>query len=127
MPGKASNGDPPLPANGPPDRIRRPGDQGRPDPPDRESGRNRLRRVVRQSDRDLAAHAGLVHRDLYACHIFLDDRDGRCELSLIDLAPGGPDRHNISAALLIDLGKDQGAFAKHLEEALSERYQEGAP
>jgi len=30
--------------------------------------------------------AGLAHRDLYTSHIFLDDRDGRMELYLIDLA-----------------------------------------
>lgn len=30
--------------------------------------------------------AGFVHRDLYACHIFLDERGGRLELALIDLA-----------------------------------------
>ena len=35
--------------------------------------------------------------------------------SLIDLAPGGPDGPKVSAALLIDLGKDQAAFAKHLD------------
>lgn len=30
--------------------------------------------------------AGLVHRDLYASHIFLEQRDGRVHLALIDLA-----------------------------------------
>ncbi len=30
--------------------------------------------------------AGFVHRDLYACHIFLDERQGRMDFSLIDLA-----------------------------------------
>ena len=36
--------------------------------------------------------------------------------SLIDLAPGGPDGSTkVSAALLIDLGKDKAAFAKHLD------------
>lgn len=30
--------------------------------------------------------AGLCHRDLYACHIFLHEHDGRVELYLIDLA-----------------------------------------
>ena len=35
--------------------------------------------------------------------------------SLIDLAPGGPDGPKVSAALLIDLGKDKAAFAKHLD------------
>jgi len=30
--------------------------------------------------------AGYVHRDLYAAHVFLDERDGRTELYLIDLA-----------------------------------------
>jgi tRNA A-37 threonylcarbamoyl transferase component Bud32 len=30
--------------------------------------------------------AGLVHRDLYACHIFLDDSPGQARLHLIDLA-----------------------------------------
>jgi len=35
--------------------------------------------------------------------------------SLIDLGPGGQGAPKISAALLIDLGKDKGAFAKHLD------------
>jgi tRNA A-37 threonylcarbamoyl transferase component Bud32 len=30
--------------------------------------------------------AGLCHRDLYACHLFLHEHDGRVELYLIDLA-----------------------------------------
>jgi len=30
--------------------------------------------------------AGLCHRDLYASHVFLDERDGRADLYLIDLA-----------------------------------------
>jgi hypothetical protein len=30
--------------------------------------------------------AGFVHRDLYACHVFLDERQGKMDFSLIDLA-----------------------------------------
>lgn len=30
--------------------------------------------------------AGFVHRDFYACHVFIDERDGAMDLSLIDLA-----------------------------------------
>lgn len=30
--------------------------------------------------------AGFVHRDFYACHVFMDERDGAMDLTLIDLA-----------------------------------------
>ena len=75
--------------------------------------------------------AGYVHRDLYASHVFLDRRDGRLDLYLIDLARMFAPRWRKRRWLIKDLAQLRFSmppeWVKHHWQAFMCHYMEGAP
>ena len=75
--------------------------------------------------------AGYVHRDLYASHVFLDRRDGRLDLYLIDLARMFAPRWRTRRWLIKDLAQLRFSmppeWVKHHWQAFMCHYMEGAP